>query len=70
LGFGAILFLTLLVGAIGVAGIYRINERITQVVVINNANLGFAQSMGRAVKEPELEFYSLVLVSCPANNWH
>lgn len=63
MGFGAMLFFTLLVGAIGVGGMYRLNERINQVVVLNNAKLTFAQSMGRAVKEQEIAFLSLILVN-------
>ena len=66
LGFGVLLLFTLLVGGIGVAGMYRLNDAVTQIVVVNNAKLAFAQSMSRAVGEQESRILLLMLASSTA----
>ena len=63
LGFGTLLLLTLLVGGTGVGGIYRLNDRVNQIVLINNSKLAFAQSMSRAVHAQESGILSLMVAS-------
>lgn len=62
-GFGVLLVLVLLVGAVGVAGMQRLDRRVNDIVVLNNSKLGFAQSLGRSVLELEKGMLSLVLAS-------
>ncbi len=63
LGFGTLLLLTLLVGAAGIGGLYRLNDRVNQIVLFNNAKVAFAQSMSRAVHAQESGFLSLLMAS-------
>ena len=62
-GFGTLLLFVLLLGAAGVGGMHRLDGRVSDIVVYNNAKLGFAQSLGRAVVEQEKGLLSLVLAS-------
>ncbi len=62
-GFGTLLLFVLLVGAAGVGGMYRLNGRVNDIVVYNNAKLGFAQSIGRAVMEQEKALLTLMLAT-------
>ena len=62
-GFGILLLFMLLLGFAGVGGMYQLNDRVNDIVVYNNAKLGFAQSMGRAVVEQEKNLLKLVLAS-------
>jgi methyl-accepting chemotaxis protein len=62
-GFGVLLLFVLLVGAAGVGGMHRLSGRVNDIVVYNNAKLGFAQSLGRALVEQEKGLLSLVLAS-------
>jgi methyl-accepting chemotaxis protein len=63
LGFGVLLLFVLLVGAAGVGGMSRLDGRITDIVAYNNAKLGFAQSLSRAVDEQEKGLLNLMLAS-------
>ena len=63
LGFGMLLLFVLLVGAAGVGGIGRLEGRVNDIVVFNNAKLGFAQSLSRALGEQEVGLLNLVLAS-------
>lgn len=63
IGFGILLLFVLLVGAAGVGGMHRLDGRVSDIVVYNNAKLGFAQSLARAVAEQEKGLLSLVLAS-------
>ena len=61
IGFAVLLGFVLLVGAIGVVGIGRLDTRVNDIVVYNNAKLGFAQSLHRAVSGQEAGLLKLVL---------
>jgi methyl-accepting chemotaxis protein len=63
IGFGTLLLFLLLVGAAGVGGMHRLDGRVSDIVVYNNAKLGFAQSLARAVAEQEKGLLSLLLAS-------
>jgi methyl-accepting chemotaxis protein len=63
LGFGMLLVFVLLVGAAGIGGMSRLNDRVNAIVVYNNAKLGFAQSFSRALVEQEKGLLGLVLAS-------
>jgi methyl-accepting chemotaxis protein len=62
-GFGTLLLFLLLVGTAGVGGMHRLDGRVSDIVIYNNAKLGFAQSLGRAVVAQEKDLLSLVLAS-------
>ena len=62
-GFGILLVFVLLVGAAGVGGMYRLERSVNDIVVYNNAKLGLAQSMSRAVGEQEKGLLKLALAS-------
>ena len=63
IGFGFLLLMVLLVGAAGVGGMSRLEGRVTDIVAYNNAKLGFAQSLSRAVDEQEKGLLNLMLAS-------
>jgi methyl-accepting chemotaxis protein len=63
IGFGVLLLFVLLVGAAGVGGMARLEGRVTDIVAYNNAKLGFAQSLSRAVDEEEKGLLNLMLAS-------
>jgi methyl-accepting chemotaxis protein len=63
IGFGILLLFLMLVGAAGVGGMHRLDGRVNDIVLYNNAKLGFAQSLGRSVLEQEKGLLNLVLAS-------
>ena len=63
LGFGVLMMFVVLVGAAGIAGMERLDRRINDIVVNNNAKLAFAQSLSRAVVEQEKRLLGLMLAS-------
>lgn len=62
-GFGALLLFVLLVGAVSVWGLHRLNDRIDDIVAYNNMKLSFAQSLSHAVEKQEKSLLKLVLAS-------
>ena len=62
-GFGVLLVFVLLVGAAGVGGMRLLAGRVNDVVTYNNAKLGLAQSLSRAVVEQEKGLLALALAS-------
>ncbi len=62
-GFAVMLLFVLVVGAAGVGGMSRLEGRVNDIVVFNDAKLGLAQSMGRALDGQEKGLLSLMLAS-------
>ena len=62
-GFGVLLLFVLLVGAAGVAGMHNLGSRVNDIVLFNNAKLGYAQALARAVVGQEKTLLTLVLAS-------
>ena len=62
-GFGVLLVLILVVGGIGMGGMYTLNTRINDIVKHNNAKLDFAHTMNNALTKQEKDILYLVLAT-------
>jgi len=62
-GFGFLLLFVVLVGLLGVGGMYRLHSRVDEIVQYNNAKLGYAQAMYAALAEQEKGLLYLILAT-------
>ena len=60
-GFGLLLMFVLLVGGAGIGGMHRLAQKVNDIVALNNAKLGLAQTQARALGEQEKGLLRLVL---------
>ena len=61
--FGLLVLLVSLMGVVGVVGMNRLNTKVNEIVSFNNAKLGMAQSLVRAVGEQEKALLKLVFAA-------
>ena len=61
--FAVMLVFVLLVGAAGIGGMSRLQSRVNDIVVFNNAKLGLAQALSNALSEQEKGLLGLMLAS-------